>query len=1111
MKSPLTAALWLFATATLLAQWRPSPFPATAPVAGYVLQNAFPSHAALPPWQLVNLTTNAGRLFVVEKNGRVYVITNAATPTKSLFLDNSADTFNVGESGMFGIAFHPTGNWVFAWANETNRTTAKMEGRLSRWTIDPSNTNRVLANSKFVLIAQLDEELTHSGGDIKFGPDGYLYVPLGDEGGGRGRLGNTQRIDRDFYSGILRIDVDELPGNLAPNPHPAVRGGYLVPADNPWVGATTFNTAAINTAALRTEFWAVGMRNPYRMSFDSLTGELYVGDVGDVRWEEFDKVIRGGNYGWNWVEGPEVTDFPTYAPPAASRPPVEFQAPFWSYPHATIAAPGTDPRFIGNCAIGGFVYRGTKYPSLNGKYLCADWANKHVWAITLEPEVIVEHIATGTVTGFGLNPFTGDILTLESGSGVISKLVPAPDTTAIPATLSGTGVFSYLSTMTPAAGILPYEVAAPFWSDNAIKTRWFFLPPGGVISRSTNDTWTFPVGTVWVKHFDLPVVAGTSVTRKIETRFIVKTAAGGYGLTYRWRSDLTDADLVPDAGFDTTFAVEDESGTFEQPWHYPARAECSACHNPSAGFALGFSTRQLNVQAAVAGGGIVHQLLGLSALGVFDPEFTEVTGLPRLSRPLDETATLTHRFKSYTDANCAYCHQPGAPGRGEWDGRFSTPLASSSIIDGAVLSDLGTAGSKIIVPGDTSRSILFRRVADFLGPNHPEEYHMPPLATLQRNNAGVALLERFISGLAGRTSWQVGTNNATRGEFQIENFVNDQAPGTLSLDDDFYTAGTYPAGFNQLTAPRVVAADEPWGNWERALTSGDRTNRLHFVTAGGGPMTFKAGLVAGGSAVAGVVQSGFSSHEVVVRHSAPGISTILWQGTVTAPITISVNFPTLPGPNTVEIVRSGPNAANTSYWLSFDYVAVNLLESSTESVLQRSTWQVGTNNGNRWEFPSENFINDSAPGTLGLDDDFYTFGNYPAGFNRLNTPLAVTADEPVGNWERALTNGDRTNRLHFVTENGGPMTFQTGLLAGGFAVSGVVQSGFSSHDVVVRHVAGGVSTILWQGTVTSPTTITAPFTAQPGANTVEIVRSGPNVVGTSYWLSFDYARIDAVP
>ena len=182
MKSPLTAALWLFATTTLLAQWRPSPFPATAPVAGYVLQNAFPSHAALPPWQLVNLTSNAGRLFVVEKNGRVYVITNAANPTKSLFLDNSADTFNVGESGLFGIAFHPSGNWVFAWANETNRTSRTMEGRLSRWTIDPSNTNRVLANSKFVLIAQLDEELTHSGGDIKFGPDGYLYISTGDGG-----------------------------------------------------------------------------------------------------------------------------------------------------------------------------------------------------------------------------------------------------------------------------------------------------------------------------------------------------------------------------------------------------------------------------------------------------------------------------------------------------------------------------------------------------------------------------------------------------------------------------------------------------------------------------------------------------------------------------------------------------------------------------------------------------------------------------------------------------------------------------------------------------------------------------------------------------------------
>lgn len=125
--------------------------------------------------------------------------------------------------------------------------------------------------------------------------------------------------------------------------------------------------------------------------------------------------------------------------------------------------------------------------------------------------------------------------------------------------------------------------------------------------------------------------------------------------------------------------MEDSGTLISQLWHYPARVECMTCHNPSAGFALGFSTRQLNVPVSVGSSGTVNQLLGLTGLGVFSPGFSSVAGLPRLSRPLDESVPLEHRFKSYTDANCAYCHHAGGPGRGTGMGalKFPWPIPES--------------------------------------------------------------------------------------------------------------------------------------------------------------------------------------------------------------------------------------------------------------------------------------------------------------------------------------------------------------------------------------------------------------------------------------------------
>ena len=240
------------------------------------------------------------RLFVVEKSGSIHIINNFANPTKTLFLDLTDRVDAAGEGGLLGLAFHPgyATNRLFYIFYTLQTSTAAGSGlhdRLSRFQTSPSNPGQALVGSEVPLITQFDEADNHNAGDLHFGPDGYLYVSLGDEGGGGYDFNrNSRTITKDFFSGILRIDVDKRPGNLVPNSHPASSSEYLVPADNPFVGATSFSGVAINPSNVRTEFWAVGMRNPWRFSFDPVTGRLFSGDVGESLREEINLIAKGG-------------------------------------------------------------------------------------------------------------------------------------------------------------------------------------------------------------------------------------------------------------------------------------------------------------------------------------------------------------------------------------------------------------------------------------------------------------------------------------------------------------------------------------------------------------------------------------------------------------------------------------------------------------------------------------------------------------------------------------------------------------------------------------------------------------------------------------------------
>ena len=253
----------------------------------------------------------------------------------------------------------------------------------------------------------------------------------------------------------------------------------------------------------------------------------------------------------------------------------------------------------------------------------------------------------------------------DLAAGTVKRLARTGTTgTPPPATLSATGVFSNLTTLTPNTGVVPYDPNVTFWSDYAVKSRWFCIKNlTDTVGFSADGNWTLPTAMVWVKHFDFDTTRGNPATRrKLETRLLVKTATDIYGLSYKWRADQTDADLVAEDGLSETVP----SSSPAQVWRYPSRTECKTCHTPVAGFALSFNTRQFN-RAHTYGAQSQNHIAALASAGYFTALVTGINTLPALTSASDLPArSLESRVRSYLAANCLQCHQPGGAAIGNW-------------------------------------------------------------------------------------------------------------------------------------------------------------------------------------------------------------------------------------------------------------------------------------------------------------------------------------------------------------------------------------------------------------------------------------------------------------
>lgn len=740
--------------------------PPTRPGIGsgdYTVLDAFPNLTFEDPTFMLP-EPNTNRLYVLSRQGAVNWFTNNPNvTTKTLFLDLRTHTQGYEDCGMLGCAFHPewrqsgspNRGYFYVWYQYTTNRVFPPPGsdrpdayrgtwmRLSRFTV-PDNQLVADPASEQVLINQYDRHLWHNGGGMFFGPDGFLYLTIGDEGGIDDEFNQAQRMDGGLFSGVIRIDVNRdatkgHPIRRQPQSPPAspasFSANYYIPNDNPWLDPG---------GSILEEFFAIGLRSPHKMTYDAVSGQIWEGEVGQGQREEINLIEKGANYQWPYMEGTIPGNHP---PPAVivgtEKPPV------YDYQHAQ-----------DTCVIGGYVYRGASMPELTGKLIFGDNTSGRIWSLTYNgsnnaPTITyLCNIPPGTdytgLSSFGLDR-NGEIYALQMGtSGKVWKLArTGPPTVFAPTLLSQTGAFANTTNLTPNSALIPYTVNSPLWSDGAVKTRWLSVPNDGApytaseqISFAPTGEWIFPDGTVFVKHFELATNdTNPNFRKRLETRLLVRDTNGTvYGLTYKWRADNSDADLLSDS-LNEDIIIQTSSGTRTQTWYYPSPQDCVTCHTPNAGHVLGVKTRQLNGDFTYPASGVAdNQLRALNHVGLFNPALNEntISNYAKLVLVTDTNAPIETRVRSYLDANCAQCHRPGGV-QANWDARFDTPLANQNILDGPVFNNLGIANAKEVAPGSLARSIMYWRVST------NGVVKMPPLARSITDTNAVAALAQWIN------------------------------------------------------------------------------------------------------------------------------------------------------------------------------------------------------------------------------------------------------------------------------------------------------------------------------------------------------------------------------
>jgi uncharacterized repeat protein (TIGR03806 family) len=659
-------------------------------------------------WNNVTFTTaldivpspNGTEMIVAQKSGVALAVPLDPAATQAqvrAFLDLRSEINTDAESGLLSFVFHPdykTNGYAFV---VYTRNDGMHSTRVARFKTN-DNGQTLDLTSELKLYEHTQVRGTHHGGSMHFGPDGYLYVSFGDNNTGDDHKDFTAANPKSNYGKLLRFDV---------NGTPAAGKAYAIPPDNPYADGVSGNP----------EIYARGLRNPWRFSFDRQTKEIWLADPGEETngikgedgtanpFERIDRIIKGGFYGWPYWQGTHCYHDCTQEmglPPEAE------------YSH------NGGPSAI----IGGYVYRGTALPGLVGKYIHGDYEVGQTFIYDPMTKMRTSMGVGGKPVAFGEDN-AGELYVSREG-GTIEKLQNSATNMAggFPMMLSQTGCVMPNDATKPVAGMIPFSVALPFWSDGAEKERFLAVPDGQTISVAADGDFTLPNGGVTMKNFRW-------MGKLFETRFFVRHNDGSYyGYSYEWNDAQTDATRVPDAGKDKMLPG--------LAWTYPSSAGCFTCHNDAAGRSLGLETRQLNT-VGTYGTVKANQFDTLKHIGLLSGNMTALAVFPAKD---DATAPVDVRARAYLAVNCANCHRPNGPGRGTWNALFDTWFKDMGICNAIPEhGNLGVTGAVLAKPGAHASSLIWLRMSqramDF----------MPPLASKLPDTVGADLLSNWIDHL----------------------------------------------------------------------------------------------------------------------------------------------------------------------------------------------------------------------------------------------------------------------------------------------------------------------------------------------------------------------------
>jgi putative heme-binding domain-containing protein len=737
LKRPCGAALWLLALSSILpAQDRESAEPtkrvpwttsrisgSPEPPAPYRTEQVFSALSFTNPVTLTN-APRSERLFVVELEGKIYSFPNDNECTQAdLMVDLGVESQRADH--LYGFTFHPDyPETPFCYICYTVGQDIEDGTRLSRFEVDSFDPPRINPGSERLLLTWLSGG--HNGGCLKFGPDGYLYISTGD--GGPAFPPDPRKSGQDVsnvLSSILRIDVDHVDETLA----------YSIPTSNPFVGLE----------GARGEVWAYGFRNPWRMSFDSMTGDLWVGDVGWELWELVYRIERGANYGWSLVEGSQ----PVHR--ERTRGPTPIVAPTVQHSHI-------EARSI----TGGFVYHGARLPELSGAYVYGDYVTGKLWALRHDGESLEELVelvdSPLQIICFGVDH--EEELYVVSYDGTIHRLAEnagAALNQEFPSRLSDTGLFLAVAEHEVAEGVLPYGVNAEPWMDGAVADRFIAIPGTSVLGLYDEadaqkgylkGNWKYPADSVFMKTISMLTEPGNEASRRrLETQILHFDVDHWKAYNYLWNEDQTDAMLADDVASSATVSIQDPDspeGMRQQAWHFASRTECILCHTARGGSIYGFNPPQLDRDFDY-GGVVDNQLRVLQQVGLFEKQ--QASPFDKIVDPYDPSEELEKRARAYLHVNCAHCHRRGGGGTAHIELQYDWSLEKTHLLDGRpTQGTFGIHGAEVLARGDPHHSVLYYRMAK-LGRGR-----MPYVGSAVIDRAGLQLIHDWIKDLGDSRS-----------------------------------------------------------------------------------------------------------------------------------------------------------------------------------------------------------------------------------------------------------------------------------------------------------------------------------------------------------------------